>query len=252
MAMKEPISCYIVDDEIAAIENIQITLERYCPEIKINGCASTVLDAYEFLTQNETDILLLDIRLHNETGFDLLRKIKNFNGSIIFITAYDEYGIQAVKFSATDYLLKPIDTAEFVSAIQKASLKKQEYDNYEQIAFLIQSLESQRQTQRKIALPEISGIRYVLIKDIICCKSDNSYTTFQIQDSNSITVSKPISEYEEILEGYGFVRIHQSWLVNRDKIISYRKDDGGYLLMQNGHKVLISRHRKHLLKALFL
>lgn len=118
---------------------------------------------------------------------------------------------------------------------------------------LIQSFDNlKNQRQQRIALPEASEIRYVLIDDIILCKSDNSYTTFYMHRMGPITVSKPISEYESILEPYGFVRTHQSYLVNRNRIISYKKEDGGYLLMEGQFQAIVSRQRKHLLKDLFL
>ena len=246
------IKCYIVDDETSAIENIRLTLDKYCPDTEVTGHAQSVVEAYTFLSKHAVDVLFLDIRLQNETGFDLLRQLKDFVGSVIFVTAYDEYGIQAIKFSATDYLLKPIHTEELIEAVRKASVRKKTQDNHLQIAMLIQSFENMKtRHQKRIALPEASEIRYVLIEDIICCKSDNSYTTFHLSGGVNITVSKPISDYENILEPYGFVRVHQSFLVNKNRIVSFKKEDGGYLLMENNLQVLVSRQRRHLLRELF-
>lgn len=253
MVVLNPIRCFIVDDEINAVHNLRLALETHCPQVTVVGYAHNVQDSLHFLNHNATDILFLDIRLQHETGFDLLKQLSGFQGSIIFVTAYDLYGIQAIKFSATDYLLKPLDHRELAGAVQKATDRKKERDQSTQISMLIQSFDNLKtQRQQRIALPEASEIRYVLIDDIILCKSDNSYTTFYMHRMGPITVSKPISEYESILEPYGFVRTHQSYLVNRNRIISYKKEDGGYLLMEGQFQAIVSRQRKHLLKDLFL
>ena len=252
MALMNPIRCFILDDEIQAVHNLRLALEMHCPQVEVAGYAHSVHEAREFLARRQTDILFLDIRLQNETGFDLLKQLNGYQGSIIFTTAYDLYGIQAIKFSATDYLLKPLDHRELIEAVGKAAERKRERDQSGQIAMLIQSFENlPAQRQKKIALAEANEIHYVLIDDIIFCKSDNSYTTFYLTGNKKITVSKPISEYENILEPYGFVRTHQSYLINKNRIVSFRKEDGGYLLMEGNYQTIISRQRKHLLKELF-
>lgn len=252
MALLNPIRCFILDDEIQAVHNLRLALKMHCPQVAVAGYAHNVGDAYDFLTRQQTDILFLDIRLQNETGFDLLKRLGHYQGSIIFTTAYDLYGIQAIKFSATDYLLKPLDHLELTEAVRKASDKKKERDQSAQIAMLIQSFENlPSQRQKKIALAEASEIHYVPIDDIIFCQSDNSYTTFHLAGNKKITVSKPISEYENILEPYGFLRTHQSYLINKNRIVSFRKEDGGYLLMEGNYQAIISKQRKHLLKELF-
>ena len=252
MAHLNPIRCFILDDEIQAVRNLRLALETHCPQVEVTGYAHNVSEAHEFLARQQTDILFLDIRLQNETGFDLLKQLNHYQGSIIFTTAYDRYGIQAIKFSATDYLLKPLDHLELTEAVRKATDKKKERDQSAQIAMLIQSFENlPSQRQKKIALAEANEIHYVLIDDIIFCKSDNSYTTFHLTGNKKITVSKPISEYENILEHYGFVRTHQSYLINKNRIVSFRREEGGYLLMEDNHQAMVSKQRKHLLKELF-
>ncbi|ACT91847.1 LytR/AlgR family response regulator transcription factor [Dyadobacter fermentans] len=253
MAVLNPIRCFIVDDEIQAVHNLRLALEAHCPQVEVAGYAHNVHEAHEFLARRQTDILFLDIRLQNETGFDLLKRLNGYQGSIIFTTAYDLYGIQAIKFSATDYLLKPLDHRELAEAVGKATDRKKERDQSAQIAMLVQSFESlPMQKQKKIALAEASEIHYVLIDDIIFCKSDNSYTTFHLTGSRKITVSKPISEYEVILEPYGFLRTHQSYLINKNRIVSFKKEDGGYLMMEGNFQAVVSKQRRHLLKELFL
>lgn len=242
------ISCFIVDDEQSAIDTLSVMLHRYCPFLTIAGSAISVGSALDFLSSHAVDILFLDIKMRQETGFDLLKVMPNNGVHIIFVTAHDQYGIQAIKFSATDYLLKPVGAEELIAAVHKVSQKKN--SQTDQIAMLVQSYQQQQlNIQKRIALPDQHEIKYVLIENIVCCMSDNSYTTFYMnEDSRSIMVSKSISEYEQILAPYGFVRIHQSWLINRNHIESFKKADGGYLVMDNKMSVPVSRQRKHLLK----
>ena len=244
------LSCYIVDDESSAIEALSVLIQRYCPQLSIVGFTSSVKLALTYLTAHSPDILFLDIKMQQETGFDLLRQLPQNTTHIIFVTAHDQYGIQAIKFSATDYLLKPVRPEELIAAVHKVG--KQKSTQAEQIAMLLQSYQHQNlNTQKRIALPDQHEIKYVLIETIVCCKAHNTYTSFYLSNANNpIVVSKAISEYEQILSLYGFVRIHQSWLINKNHIDSFKKTDGGYLLMNNKMSVPVSRQRKHLLKQL--
>ncbi|WP_208025685.1 LytR/AlgR family response regulator transcription factor [Niastella caeni] len=243
------LTCFITDDEPAAIESLIKLIELYCPSLHIKGRATNTTDAAAFLGKEEVDILFLDIRMQGETGFDLLKQLKEPNFHLVFVTAYDEYGIKAIKFSATDYLLKPVDPQELIAAVHKVTTRKQ--IQQEQMQLLLQSHMIPNSQQKRIALADQSEIKYVLINDIVCCEAENSYTTFYIGDSKQgLVVSKPIAEYETLLQPYGFIRVHQSWLVNSYKLESYKREDGGYLRMQNGMDVPVSRQRKHLLKML--
>ncbi|RZK76576.1 MAG: response regulator transcription factor [Pedobacter sp.] len=188
------LSCFIVDDEQSAIDTLSVMLRRYCPFLTLASSAVSVDSALEFLNNHVVDILFLDIKMKQETGFDLLKVMPNNGTHIIFVTAHDQYGIQAIKFSATDYLLKPVGAEELIAAVHKVSQKKN--IQADQITMLVQSYQQQQlNAQKRIALPDQHEIRYVLIENIICCMSDNSYTTFYLKgDSKSIMVSKAISE----------------------------------------------------------
>ena len=248
----QPLRCYLVDDETSAIENLQGLLKKHCPQALIVGHSRSVQAAADFLSTHSIDVLFLDIRMQNETGFDLLEKLPGFEGSLIFVTAHDEYGLKAIKFSATDYLLKPINVTELIAAMEKAGYKKNQSMTQEQIRMLLQSVANQPKSQQtRIALPDADEIRYINISDIIYCKSSNSYTTFYLVGNEKITVSRPISEYETLLVPYGFIRTHQSYLVNKNMIRSFKKEDGGYLNMEDGTMVPVSRQRKGMLKDLF-
>jgi len=242
------LSCLIVDDEPSAIETLSELIRLYCPSVIIAGNANTVEQGINFLNANTVDILFLDIKMRQETGFDLLKQLPANSAHLIFVTAHDEFGVQAIKFSATDYLLKPVRPEELVMAVHKVG--KQKNSQAEQIAMLLQSYEYQRfNTQKRIAIHDQHEIKYVLIDSIVCCQADNSYTSFYLtNESKAIVVSKSIAEYEQLLTLYGFVRIHQSWLINKNHIESFKKADGGYLVMNNKMSIPVSRQRKHLLK----
>lgn len=244
------LNCFIVDDEPRAIETLSLLIDKYCPTLHIVDSATSVNDGLAYLKDNTVDILFLDIKMQQETGFDLLKQLTINLPHIIFVTAHDEYGIQAIKFSATDYLLKPVNAEELIAAVHKVTVKKQ--TERQQVEMLLESYQQQNnQQQKRIALADQNEIRYVLIDNIICCKSDNSYTTFYINNiTTPIIVSTPLSEYENILSPYGFKRVHQSWLINKAKVTTYKKEDGGFLVMENNQSVPISRQRKHLLKEL--
>lgn len=244
------LSCFLVDDEPGAVETLSGLLLHYCPQLTIAGSANSVKQAVGFLADHTVDILFLDIKMRQETGFDLLEQLPANKAHVIFVTAHDQYGIQAIKFSATDYLLKPVTPKELIAAVHKVGQQKK--SQAEQLTMLLQSYQHQPlNTQKRIALPDQHEVRYVLIKNIICCGADNTYTSFYISgESSPILVSKPISDYEQILSIYGFIRIHQSWLINRNHIDSFKKADGGYLIMDNKMSVPVSRQRKHLLKEM--
>lgn len=246
------LTCYIVDDEQSALDALSVLIDRYCPHLTVSGSANSVKLALEFLTNtnNSADILFLDIRMQQETGFDLLKLLPSNTAHIIFVTAHDEYGIQAIKFSATDYLLKPVNPEELIAAVHKVGQRKNM--QADQISMLLQSYQNQgSNTQKRIALADQNEVRYVLIDNIVCCRADNSYTSFYLSNENKpVVVSKSISEYEQILGLYDFVRIHQSWLINKNHIDTFKKADGGYLIMDNKMSVPVSRQRRHLLKEL--
>ena len=243
-------SCFLVDDEPGAVETLSGLLRHYCPQLTVAGSANSVRQAAGFLVEHNVDIIFLDIKMRQETGFDLLEQLPGNSAHVIFVTAHDQYGIQAIKFSATDYLLKPVVPKELIAAVHKVIQQKKAQN--EQLTMLLRSYEHQRNnTQKRIALADQHEVRYVQIENVICCGADNSYTSFYLKgEERPIVVSKPISEYEQILSVYGFVRIHQSWLINKDHIDSFKKADGGYLIMDNAMSIPVSRQRKHLLKEL--
>lgn len=230
---------FIVDDESHNIENLTHLLQTHCPNIKVVGSAISIKEALTGIRTTKPDLLFLDIRLNNETGFDLLQQIVHSPIEVIFITAYDQYGVQAIKFAALDYLLKPVDSDELIKAVQKAaetlSYKKQN----EQLLFLVQELSAGK--TKKIALPTQEAIRYVEVAAIVRCEASNNYTYIFLQDGEKILIAKTLKEYADLLPSTEFLRTHQTHLVNRNYIKSWLKEEGGMLLLTNGTTIPVSR-----------
>jgi two-component system LytT family response regulator len=231
----------LVDDELANLENLQGLLQKHCPAVHIAGVATGVEQAIRLINLHQPDLLFLDIQMGKQSGFDLLQAMPDKLFEVIFVTAYDQYGIQAIKYAALDYLLKPIDIDELVQSVQKAELKLAGKKKTEQLDFLLQHLSRPGTLPSKIALPQQQEIRYVAVKDIIRCEAQNTYTYFFLVNGDKILVSGSLKEYADLLLQHGFIRSHQSHLVNPGYVKSWLKEDGGILLLVSGEKIPVSK-----------
>ena len=238
----------IVDDESANVKNLTILLNKYCPQVEILGFANNNQDGLSLFEVEKPDLLFLDIQLDNDTGFNLLKLLPKKDFEVIFVTAYDNYGIQAIKFAALDYILKPIDIDELVSAVNKAEIKLKEKHQTMQLDFLVSHIKRDHAVPLKIALPQQKEIVYVLLTNIVRCEAEGTYTFFYLKNGEKILVSKVLKEYAELLENNGFIRTHQSHLVNLTFVKSWLKEDGGMLLLETGEKIPVSRPHKDKVK----
>jgi len=238
----------IIDDEISNLENLRTLLEKHCPQVVIVATAQNVSDAVDVVEKHLPDLVFLDIQMGDQTGFDVLKLLPTRNFEVIFVTAYDQYGIQAVKFAALDYLLKPIDIDELRNAVDKAGQKFATQIQASQLDFLLQQLKKPETNASKIALPMQSEIRYVNLSEIIRCEADNTYTHFFLSNDEKILVSKSLKEYADLLRPNGFLRTHQSHLVNPKHVKSWLKEDGGILLLTTGEKIPVSKPNKDTVK----
>lgn len=238
----------LIDDEISNLENLRTLLERHCPQVTIIATAQSVDDAVDAIEMYLPDLVFLDIQIGEKTGFDVLKLLPSRNFEVVFVTAYDQYGIQAIKFAALDYLLKPIDIEELTSAVNKAEYKLATQTQTSQLDFLLQQLKKPETNVSKIALPMQSEIRYVTLSEIIRCEADNTYTHFFLLGDEKILVSKSLKEYADLLRPNGFLRTHQSHLVNPKYVKSWLKEDGGILLLMSGEKIPISKPNKGTVK----
>lgn len=243
----------VIDDEENNVLNLQLLLQKHCSGIAIVATATNADDGINIIRQNNPDVVFLDIQMPGKNGFQLLQALPRLDFEIIFITAYDQYGIQAVKFAALDYILKPIKVEDLQHAVQKAiekSMLKKQNMHLQHFITLLQQNNSKE--EQRIALPSAKETRFVQTQHIVHCESQNSYTLFFLNNKEKILVAKPIYEYEELLAAYGFIRCHQSHLVNKKFIKSWVKTDGDYLLLEDGTQLPIARQKKATIKALLL
>ncbi|HEX9512414.1 MAG TPA: LytTR family DNA-binding domain-containing protein [Puia sp.] len=236
----------IVDDEPNCSESLGTMLGRYCPEVKVVAiCASGAAALKEIPLQNP-QLVFLDIEMPHMNGFELIEKLPSLNFELVFTTSYDQYAIKAIRFSALDYLLKPIDREELQKAVQKV-IQRQHPPLPQQLEILLQKIHQPVTLILKIAMPTMEGLQMIAVESIISCASDSNYTVLFLKNKQKIIVSRTLKEVEEMLEDHAFMRVHHSYLINLNEINKYVKGEGGYLLMSDGTTVDVSRSRKEML-----
>jgi two-component system LytT family response regulator len=240
----------IVDDELNVRNAIKTLLTEHFPDINIISSVGSVGEGYEAITSHKPDLLFLDIELPDGSGFDLLKKFSPIPFKVIFVTGHHEYALNAIKVSALDYILKPIDTEELCRAVEKA---REVINNQEQqlkMQALSENLQGKKVLKR-IILHTSDHLQLVSVSDIIRAEADSNYTSFSLSEGKRILVSRTIKEFEGLLSGSGLIRVHQSHLVNIIYIDRFVKKDGGYLLLKDGTKVPVSPNlKKRVLQAL--
>jgi len=234
----------LIDDELNNLENLSALLAKYCPQVTVIGKASDATTARGLIAALNPDLVFLDVQMPNENGFALLQSLPEISFEVIFVTAYDQYGVQAIKFSALDYLLKPVNIEELKRAVNKAEQQLHKKQQQSLLQNLLHYFNNEKSRQQKLALPTTGETRLVSISEIIRCESSNSYTTFFLSNKEKIMVSRPIGEYEQLLGGYDFIRVHQSHLVNKEYVQSLLKKDGFSLLLTDGSTIPVSRQKK--------
>ncbi|WP_143307818.1 LytR/AlgR family response regulator transcription factor [Chitinophaga vietnamensis] len=241
----------IIDDEANNRENLRGLLHSCCNGIEVVSEAATVAKGVAAVQQYQPDLLFLDIQLPDGTGFDLLKQLDRTDLEVIFVSAHDQYGIQAVKFSALDYLLKPLSTAELQAAVQKASEKISRKRKNTNLENLLEYLQPRKKENPRIALPLQQETRYVPVHEIVRCEATSNYTHVFLSNKEKVLVSRTLKEFAELLAPYDFIRTHQSHLVNRLAVKSWLREDGGTLLLEDLTKIPVSRpHRENVKKLL--
>lgn len=230
----------IIDDVTEARNNLRRDIRDWCPEIEIIGEADGVVSGAKEMKRLQPDLLFLDIQMQDGSGFDLLDIIGEMRAKVIFTTASDAFAVKAFRYAAVDYLMKPIDPDDLKSAINKLSIQP---TNSEHLDVLKQQFNSNKAPDR-IALHTLEKIHFVTVDDILRCESEGNYTHFYFRDKTHLLVTRTLKEYDDLLSPLGFLRVHQSHLINLSQVKEFIKGDGGYLVMKDGSNVAVSTRKK--------
>ena len=227
---------------------MQKLLEMNCPEIEVINSCTGAEEARTAIMQQQPELVFLDIAMPGKTGFDLLRDLPEIKFEIIFVTAHNNYMIQAFHFSAVDYLLKPVEDDLLTEAVKRAARRIEQNTDGRQIETLLHNMRHKGMVHKiKLCIPSLKGFLVVEIPDIIYCEADSNYTNFHFTNRAAICASKPIHEYEALLEDCNFVRIHKSFMVNLEHVREYIRGEGGSITLSNGEDIEVSRRKKDFL-----
>jgi two-component system, LytTR family, response regulator len=236
------IKAIIIDDEVNGRENLRGVLEKYCNEVSVVAEVGSALSGIEAINHHHPDLVFLDIEMPDGNGFKVIEFFDKPTFGVIFVTAYDHYAIQAIRFSAIDYLLKPINIIELKNAVDRFRNRRKEQEEMLMEHFKQNWLMDS--SSKKIALPTAEKIEFREVQTIIRCEGEGNYTHFIFTDGSKLLISRSLIEFEEILEGFGFIRTHKTHLVNLAHVKSFNKTDGCSLTMSNSNSVPVSRRRK--------
>jgi len=240
------IKAIIIDDEQHCIDRLATLLATRCRHsIHLAGGYQTVEEGLRAIEQLQPELVFLDVQVQDKTGFDLLKQVPAINFAIIFTTAFEKYAVQAFKFSAVDYLLKPVDPDELQQAVSKLEGKISRNELSEQFETLFHNLKTMQGSSKRISIPTVNGLTFLQVNDIIRCESNINYTTIYLKDRQKITVAKTLKDFEELLVEYDFYRVHNSHLVNLAYVKSYNKGKGGFISMVDNSEIEVSSRRKN-------
>jgi|SRR5688572_23552152 len=240
----------LIDDEPRGISSMQKLLQINCPEVNIIGSYTNADEAIEMIKNLNPDLIFLDIAMPIKNGFELLKELKGLHFEVIFVTAHNQFMIEAFHFSAIDYLLKPVEDNLLVDAVNRAKKRIDERSGSKNIETFLHNLKQKHSPQKmKLCIPSLKGFQVIELDDILYAESSGNYTNLYFLNKAMVCTSKPMHEYETLLEDAGFVRIHKSILVNLLHVKEYLRGEGGSVILSNGHEVEVARRKKDLLIA---
>lgn len=247
--MKHRLITVIIDDEPDSVDFIASIISEYCPGLEVTGKAHNVNDGAKLISEIKPELVFLDVEMPNGTGFDLLTHFPEKDFDVVFITAFNHYAIRAIKFSAVDYILKPINISEFIEAVGRVVHKRSTntYPTGKNFEALLENLRSVNPT--RLVIPTSDGREYLNPRDIIRIEADRSYSWFFLTGNRKILVSKHLKEFQELLNDRNFFRPHNSYLINLDFVKKFVRHDGGYIEMTDKARIPVSRNRKDLFLA---
>ncbi len=236
------------DDEFCCFQ-LQDLLKKYSPDIEVAGVCNSGAEGLAKITELKPDLVFLDVEMQGMNGFEMIRKLPAVNFEIIFTTAYEQYAIRAIRFSALDYLVKPIDTTAFQEAISRMREKMEEKQPGEQKPLEILGIPAEKRFNN-LAIPTMEGLLFIGIEDIVRCESEDKYTRIFLADKKVILASRTLGDFEDILSPHGFFRIHKSYLINLKHLKKYLRGEGGQVIMTDGATLDVSRRKKEELMGL--
>ncbi len=238
------IKTVIIDDQENSRNAIKNLLLKYCPDIELMGEADGVKNGLDLIAKKQPQLVFLDVQMIDGTGFSLLEQIKEYSFKVIFTTAFDRYAVQAIRFSALDYLLKPVDPDELINAVARYKEPGINLNIKLNFDVLLENVKKTNAPSKKIVLSTVDKVHILKVEDVIRCESLENYTQFSIINDARIVMAKTLKEYEELLTEYFFMRVHKSHLVNLNHVVNFIKGDGGYLTMSDGKQVPVSDRKK--------
>jgi two-component system LytT family response regulator len=245
------IRAIIIDDEVHCQKTLSILLKEYCPAIEVVQLCGDGQSGLEAIHHVKPDLVFLDIEMPQMNGFEMLAQLQETPFAIIFTTSYDQYAIKAFRFSALDYLLKPIEPKELIAAVQKVAAQRS-LPAQEQFELLLKQIHHKGNEFSKIAVPTAEGFELIPAEHVVRCEANGNYTTFFLKNKQKIVACRSLGEIEEQLQDFSFfVRVHHSWIANLNEVTKYIRGEGGYLLMSDGSTVNVARSRKDMLLKLF-
>jgi two-component system LytT family response regulator len=244
MENENSINVVIVDDEPKNVSLLKKMLNMYCPQVKICGDANSVEGAVKRIKECKPDLVMLDVEVSGGNAFHILDLLQPVNFDVIFITAYDSYMLQAIKYSALDYLFKPVNIQDLIAAVNKSNNKLIKQKTFEQVQLLLQNI-SKPKTLASLALPNATGLQFITIQNIVKCEANGSYTNIFTSDGKSVVASRTLKEFEEILPHESFFRTHHSYIINLNFIAKYHKGNGGIIEMTDNSNVPLAARRKN-------
>jgi two-component system, LytTR family, response regulator len=234
----------IIEDEQHSREMLQEMLTEHFNNIMVLAVCENAEEARAAIREHRPDLVFSDIELEKKSVFDMLQQLDSIDFEVIFTTAYEKYALQAIKFSALDYLLKPFGVNDLRNAINQYQVKLNKSQSARQFEVLFHNLKGIQRDSKKIALPTLNGLQVVSLKEIIRCQADANYTTFYFTVERKMVVTKTLKEFEDLLCEYDFIRIHNSHLINLSHVVKYTRGEGGTVTMSDGTEVDVSRRKK--------
>jgi two-component system, LytTR family, response regulator len=243
----EQLKTILIDDEPRGISAMQKLLQINCAGVHVIGSCTNADDAAEMIKNLEPDLIFLDIAMPVKNGFDLLKGLKEFHFEIIFVTAHIQFMVEAFHFSAIDYLLKPVEDNLLIDAVNRAKKRIAEKTGGKNIETFLHNIRQKHSSQKmKLCIPSLKGFQVIELDDILYAESSGNYTNLYFTNQQMVCTSKPMHEYEELLEDSGFIRIHKSFLVNLLHVKEYLRGEGGSILLSNGKEVEVARRKKEI------